>query len=119
VPQEAHLRCRLQEPHGRFEDAFAQRRLTKRSREYLFRDRPKRGPREASKADLDVMRRPKWVQKSLHGVCRATPRAPAKAFRTVSPRTWVNKGGRKGQSALGVDLSLSSPSAAGGLGPIY
>ena len=33
--------------------------------------------------------------------------------------TRVNKDGRKGQSALGVDLSLSSPSAAGGLGPIY
>jgi hypothetical protein len=30
------LRCRLQEPHGRFADAFAQRRLTKRSREILF-----------------------------------------------------------------------------------
>jgi hypothetical protein len=33
LPQEAHLRCRLQEPHGRFQDAFAQRCLTKRSRE--------------------------------------------------------------------------------------
>jgi hypothetical protein len=35
--------------------------------EFPFRDCPKRGPREASKADSDVMRRPKWVQKSLHG----------------------------------------------------
>jgi hypothetical protein len=34
VPKEAHLRCRLQEPHGRFEDAFARCRLTKRSREH-------------------------------------------------------------------------------------
>ena len=36
VPQEAHLRCRLQEPHGGFAGAFAQRRLTKRSREYVL-----------------------------------------------------------------------------------
>jgi hypothetical protein len=33
VPKEASLRCRLQEPHGGFADAFAQRRLTKRSRD--------------------------------------------------------------------------------------
>jgi transposase len=33
VPQEAHLRCRLQEPYSRFAGAFAQRRLTKRSQE--------------------------------------------------------------------------------------
>ena len=33
VPQEARLRCRLQEPHGRFAGALAQRRLTKRSLE--------------------------------------------------------------------------------------
>jgi hypothetical protein len=33
VPKEAILRCRLQEPHGGFADAFAQRRLTKRSRD--------------------------------------------------------------------------------------
>jgi len=30
------LRCRLQEPHGRFAGAIAQRRLTKRSREFTF-----------------------------------------------------------------------------------
>ena len=30
------LRCRLQEPYGGFAGAFAQRRLTKRSRELLF-----------------------------------------------------------------------------------
>jgi len=30
------LRCRFQEPRGRFEDAFARRRLTKRSRERRF-----------------------------------------------------------------------------------
>ena len=33
VPQEAHLRCRLQEPSGGFAGILAQRRLTKRSRE--------------------------------------------------------------------------------------
>src|SRR5215207_5420147 len=33
VPQEAHLGCRLQEPHGRFAGTLARRRLTKRSRE--------------------------------------------------------------------------------------
>jgi hypothetical protein len=33
LPQEAHLRCRLQEPAGGFASAFAQRRLTKRSLE--------------------------------------------------------------------------------------
>ena len=31
-----------------------------------FRDCPKRGPNKALKGDSDVMRRPKWVQKSLH-----------------------------------------------------
>jgi hypothetical protein len=36
VPQEACLRCRLQEPPGGLASAFAQRRLTKRSREFLF-----------------------------------------------------------------------------------
>jgi hypothetical protein len=36
VPQEARLRCRLQEPSGRFAGTLAQRRLTKRSRESLF-----------------------------------------------------------------------------------
>jgi hypothetical protein len=34
VPQEAHLRCRLQEPRGGLAGTLAQRRLTKRSREY-------------------------------------------------------------------------------------
>ena len=38
VPQEAHLRCRLQEPHGGFAGAFAQRRLTKRSRELRYHE---------------------------------------------------------------------------------
>jgi hypothetical protein len=33
MPQEAHLRCRLQEPRDRFAGTIAQRRLTKRSRE--------------------------------------------------------------------------------------
>ena len=33
MPQEAHLRRRLQEPRGGLASAFAQRRLTKRSRE--------------------------------------------------------------------------------------
>src|SRR5215211_6646216 len=33
VPQEAHLRCRLREPCGRFAGALTQRRLTKRSLE--------------------------------------------------------------------------------------
>ena len=33
VPQAARLRCCLQGPHGGFAGAFAQRRLTKRSRE--------------------------------------------------------------------------------------
>jgi hypothetical protein len=45
-------------------------RRTERTRELPRiprRDCPKRGPREASKADSDVMRRLKWVQKSLHG----------------------------------------------------
>jgi transposase len=36
VPQEAHLRRRLQEPPGRLADTFAQRRLTKRSLEFTF-----------------------------------------------------------------------------------
>ena len=36
MPQEAHLRCRLQESHGRFACAFAQCGLTKRSREHPF-----------------------------------------------------------------------------------
>src|SRR4051794_40409725 len=35
MPQEAHLRCRLQEPRDRFAGTIAQRRLTKRSREKL------------------------------------------------------------------------------------
>ena len=34
MPQEAHLRCRLQKPNGRFAGALAQRSLTKRSREF-------------------------------------------------------------------------------------
>ena len=33
VPKAAHLRCRLQEPHGRFVGPFVQPRLTKRSLE--------------------------------------------------------------------------------------
>ena len=33
MPQEAHLGCRLQQPHGRFAGTLARRRLTKRSRE--------------------------------------------------------------------------------------
>jgi hypothetical protein len=33
MSQEAHLRCRLQEPSDRFAGTIAQRRLTKRSRE--------------------------------------------------------------------------------------
>src|SRR5215217_6646553 len=49
-----------------------------------WRDCPKRGPREASKADLDVMRRPKWLQRALTAACRATPGVLSKAFRTVS-----------------------------------
>jgi hypothetical protein len=36
VPQAAHLRCRLQESHGRSGSAFVQRRLTKRSLEGVF-----------------------------------------------------------------------------------
>jgi hypothetical protein len=36
MPQEAHLRCRLQKPHDRFAGTIAQRRLTKRSREPLL-----------------------------------------------------------------------------------
>ena len=36
LPQVAHLRCRLQEPPGRFASAFTQRRLTKRSRELRY-----------------------------------------------------------------------------------
>ena len=36
MPQEAHLRCGLQEPHDRFAGTIAQRRLTKRSREFSF-----------------------------------------------------------------------------------
>jgi hypothetical protein len=36
MPQEAHLRCCLQEPHGRSARAFVQRRLTKRSLEGEF-----------------------------------------------------------------------------------
>jgi hypothetical protein len=36
VPQEARLRRSVQEPRGRFTGAFAQRCLTKRSREYPF-----------------------------------------------------------------------------------
>ena len=35
VPQEARLRCRLQEPSGGFAGTLAQRRLTKRSREVV------------------------------------------------------------------------------------
>ena len=38
MPQEAHLRRRLQEPHGGFAGAFAQRRLTKRSLELRERE---------------------------------------------------------------------------------
>jgi hypothetical protein len=49
VPQEAHLRCRLQEPHGGLTGAFQQRRLTKRSREWVNHDVRWMGP--ASGAD--------------------------------------------------------------------
>ena len=31
MPKETHLRCRLQEPHGRLATTFVQRRLTKRN----------------------------------------------------------------------------------------
>jgi hypothetical protein len=38
LKKEAHLGCRLQEPHGRFAGTLARRRLTKRSRERRQRE---------------------------------------------------------------------------------
>jgi hypothetical protein len=55
VPQEARLRRRLQEPRGGFAGAFAQRRLTKRSRELRQRPCLKNG-RRASRARGSVAR---------------------------------------------------------------
>jgi hypothetical protein len=43
VPQEAHLRCRLQEPRSGLAGAFEQRRLTKRSRELFFQKLSEKG----------------------------------------------------------------------------
>jgi hypothetical protein len=71
VPQEeAHLRCRFQEPHGGFARTFARRRLTKRSR-------------ELRKAEVQLRRRPTSGSSATED---PPPPRPPYALMTLSQR---------------------------------
>jgi hypothetical protein len=64
--------------------------------ELPFRNCPKRGMSSAPSVDLAPMRRPKWVERSLICGLWGHTLGTSQAFRTVSPRTWVNKGYLRG-----------------------
>src|SRR5215213_1972019 len=67
-------------PCGYFWQRTSENCIKAKFAEFLFRDCPKRGPRGASKADSDLMRRPKWVQKSLDGGLQGYARVLPRLF---------------------------------------